>query len=178
MLQDIRGTQDVDEEFSDICDACVEANKVRTTYITFVVSQVHKQGLMCWCHQRTGVYSSSHSVKRILTGVDGLVESLHVSRAADPKTCNRLMPAGVMSAFWLRAGSESLEDHPVSEVQAAASLGCCQYLLPAMDWHQHHHLLCSPAVCEFGGWGGGSSWCHHCYWHCQPFSNLCLLPCC
>ena len=39
MLQDIRGTQDVDEEFSDICDACVEANKVRTTYIISVVSQ-------------------------------------------------------------------------------------------------------------------------------------------
>lgn len=29
VLQDIRGTQDVDEEFSDICDACVEANKVK-----------------------------------------------------------------------------------------------------------------------------------------------------
>ena len=28
----------MDEEFSDICDACVEANKVRTTYIILVVS--------------------------------------------------------------------------------------------------------------------------------------------
>lgn len=28
VLQDIRGTQDVDEEFTDICNACVEANKV------------------------------------------------------------------------------------------------------------------------------------------------------
>lgn len=27
----------MDEEFSDICDACVEANKVRTTDITLVV---------------------------------------------------------------------------------------------------------------------------------------------
>lgn len=29
VLERIRGTQEVDEEFNDICEACFEANKVR-----------------------------------------------------------------------------------------------------------------------------------------------------
>ena len=45
VLQDIRGTQDVDEEFTDICEACIESNKVPsalliTTAVTAVQASI------------------------------------------------------------------------------------------------------------------------------------------
>ena len=36
VLQKIRGTMEVDEEFNDICEACVEANKVMTDEHVFL----------------------------------------------------------------------------------------------------------------------------------------------
>lgn len=43
VLQDIRGTQDVDEEFTDICNACVEANKVQNPWKTILSRKYRPQ---------------------------------------------------------------------------------------------------------------------------------------
>lgn len=50
VLQKIRGTMEVDEEFNDICEACVEANKVMTVECVPPVTWHYASAcVLLWC---------------------------------------------------------------------------------------------------------------------------------
>lgn len=48
VLQKIRGTMEVEEEFNDICEACVEANKVMTAEHVFCHLAICSACMLLW----------------------------------------------------------------------------------------------------------------------------------